>query len=139
MPCSQVEKGELVGSQASNNKYVSSLFCSIVQTSAQVKIEENFEEIFEDRESSANGHNYLSVDRYSESLSGDSNSGQGSVETRSIAPITPIKVEVFKFKDFEKMGMESFLRQIQPGVMDATGQFKKVDRLVAGEEWRARK
>jgi hypothetical protein len=55
------------------------------------------------------------------------------VETR---PITPIKVEVFKFKDFEKMGMESFLRNIQPGVMDAAGKFKKVDRLVVGDEWR---
>jgi hypothetical protein len=111
----------------------------MAQTSAQVKIEENFEEIFEDRESSVNTHNYLSVDRYPESLSGDSMSGQGSVETRPITPITPIKVEVFKFKDFEKMGMEMFLRQIQPGVMDATGQFKKVDRLVVGEEWRPRK
>lgn len=139
MPCSRVEKGELVGSHASNNKYVSSSFCEMVQTSAQVKIEENFEEIFEDSESSINSHNYLSVDRYPESLSGDSNSRQGSVETRPITPTTPIKVEVLKFKDFEKMGMESFLRQIQPGVIDATGQFKKVDRLVAGEEWRQRK
>jgi hypothetical protein len=59
--------------------------------------------------------------------------GNNSSETR---PITPIKVEVFKFKDFEKFGMESFFRQVQPGVIDATGKFKKVDRLAQCDEWR---
>jgi hypothetical protein len=36
---------------------------------------------------------------------------------------------MFKFKDFEKLGMENFLKQIQPGVIDTAGTFKKVDRL----------
>jgi hypothetical protein len=44
-------------------------------------------------------------------------------------------VEVFKFKDFEKLGMENFLKKIQPGVMDAAGTFKKVDRLNVNDDW----
>lgn len=32
--------------------------------------------------------------------------------------------------------MENFLKKIQPGIMDAMGQFKKVDKIVSVDDWK---
>lgn len=32
--------------------------------------------------------------------------------------------------------MENFLKKIQPGIMDAMGQFKKVDKIASVDDWK---